>query len=383
MKSFSQATVTRKRGRPTVPGAKRKRARNLSVSDRAWEGLEAQIKALGIKTVSDLIEKIGLNQIQIEPLEASPLAEIPVYRYLKSLISDPIAVFWSILAFTERLCRQVGLEPSADRIYPVVMKAITIVFYVGYTHPDVLINNHSALLRWLCYEIVTAEADTATGQMPDHLQQIDPAQVEQRFYKIGNAFEGLEAAARSAEYEALKMKTIDGLTIKQISRIFALQGHQVSTVEVVLMIKKGLANFRQLFYAESTEYPLPVGSNSPQKQASLQTARSYLEFALQPRLNSELQCIVKSILLKTAHDPYLDFWLNEIDYDLGRKNTSVRDRVTEALEEHLLKKKEAIDRSLTFCRTMQQIRQLLQVSASKEAGTEIAVELLLGRRGEE
>lgn len=380
MKSLSQASLQRRRGRPTLPTAKRKRARNLSISDRAWEGLEAQIKVLGIKTVSDLIEKIGLNQIQIEPLDASPLADVPVYCYLKSLIRDPVAAFWSILAFVERLCGQVGLNPTSDRIYTIVMKASTIVFYVGYTHPDVLINNHSALLRWLCYEIVTAETDTAMEQMPSLFERVDPDQVEKQFCKIGNAFDGLEAAARSAEYEALKMKTIDGLTIKQISRIFALQGHAVSPSEVVLMIKKGLANFRQLFYAEATEY-LPLSETlSPQKQLLLQTARSYLEFASQPRLDSASQQAMKSILLETAHNPHLDFWLNEIDYDLGGQNVQVRERVAEALEEHLLRKKEAIDRPLTFCRTMQQIRQLLQAFSSKESGTQLSVDLLLGER---
>jgi transcriptional regulator len=375
--------VGRGRGRPALPETERKRPRNLSVSDVAWGGLEDHVKTLQIKTVSELIEKIGLNQIQITLLDDSPLADIPIYRRLKSLISEPVAVFWSTLSFVTRTCHQFNLEPN-NFVYDITMRASTIVFYVGYTHPDVLINNPSALLRWLCYRIVKAEALKANKKKPaiaskQSETQADPQDVERYFTKIGTAFHVLETAARSPDYEALKMKTLDGLTVKQISRIFKLQRHDVSKIEVGSMIKRGLANFRLLFYADSTD-PLSYPEiSSPQGQAVVNIARRYLELALREDLRSATQ-EMEMILLKTGNDPYLDFWLNEIDYNLGNHNEKIRDQIEKNLEPLLLDKKADIDRKFASCRTMAQIRQLLQDYANREASTELPVEYLLGEQ---
>lgn len=368
--------TSRGRGRPALPEAERKRPRNLSVSDGAWTGLEDQIKVLKVKTISELIEKIGLYQVQIARLDDSPLMDIPIYRRLKSLISEPVAVFWSTLSFVSRTCRQFELEPTSDRLYDITMRASTIVFYVGYTHPDVLINNPSALLRWLCYQIVKANAQAIDKTAMPSPQLADPQVVERQFTKMGSAFYMLETAARSPDYEALKMKTIDGLTVKQISRIFKLQRHNVSKIEVGMMIKRGLAYFRQLFYVDSHDPSLRPQASSPQGQVVWDTAHRYLELALRQSLWSA-EAEIEEILLKTRDNPYLDFWLNEIDYTVGQNNEIVRDTIEKNLEQILLNKKAEIDRKFASCRTIDQIRQLLQEYASREAMTEIPVEYLL------
>jgi hypothetical protein len=380
MTNIDKTNSVRGRGRPGVPEAKRKHARNLTVSNSAWQGLEDRIKVLQIKTVSELVEQIGLAQIRLTPQDASSLADIPIYRRLKSLISEPVAIFWSILAFAKRTCHQLGFQPSDDQIQTIILKAFTITFYVGYTHPDILINNASALLRWLCFRVTQADAENVgNGKYNEvSVKPIDPVEVEELICRIGNALNALETAARSADYEALKMKTIDGLTIKQISRIFKLQGLDVSKADVSIMIKKGLASFRQLFYIDSGNCEPRVGTITSDRQDARQIARSYIELALQTTLwSANSQEVMADILLKTSHDPYLDFWLNEIDYDLGGQNDSLRRLVADQLETHLLGKKKEIDRELAFCHTRDQIRQTLQTYASREAGIELSIQLLL------
>lgn len=387
-KKIEPGLTSRNRGRPTLPEEERKQARNLSVSPLAWQGLEAQLSAAQVKTVSELLEKIGTYQIQLVARDSSLLADVPIYRRLKSLISEPVAVFWSLLAFVVRLRRQLELEVSDEAIYSVTMKACTIVFYIGYTHPDVLINNPSALLRWLCYRIALAEKMPVIERIEEPPSVVDASAVERQFRKISNALHVLEMAARSPDYEALKMKVIDGLTIKQISRIFKLQKLDVSKAEVSYMIKKGLANFRQLLYGHSSDHNLQEDnsaeiSSSVLKYGSrldvLQDARCYIRLALQESLlDLGSQRAIEEILLKTGKDPYLDFWLNEIDYDLERKNIKIRNRISETLEDEILRKKAEIDPELTFCRTRDQMRQILEKYAEQEAGTKLPLNHLLG-----
>jgi hypothetical protein len=373
----SQTLNSRQRGRPTLSKMERKRARNLSISDEAWKQLEAQIQSLPVKTASELVEKIGLGEIHLTPTSTSPLGDIPICRRLKALIEQPIAVFSSILAFVRRLCVQFHLEPTDNRLCTVTLKAITIVFYTGYTHPDVLINNPSALIKWLCYEILQADRQPAANPPTAP----DPEAVDRIFHKVHHALDRLEIAARSPEYKALKMKTIDGLTIKQISRIFKLQKHEVSKVEVSRMIKQGLVNFRELFYA--AEDLLPQDAPAP-KQGAQTTAYLYLQLALKETLTEPDMEQLQAILLATSDDPYLDFWLNEIDYCLRDRpdpaiepDAPIRDQLADALETHLHQKKKEIDRELAFCQTAQQIQDVLNCYAAKEAGAKISVKRLI------
>ena len=381
MKESDQVTTTRTRGRPTVPESERKRARNLSVSDPAWQKLDERLKTLQIKTPSELLERIGLNQIQLVVQNTSPLADIPVFRRVKSLISEPVAVFWSVLAFVVRICRQFAIEPTDDKVYAVAMQACTITFYIGYTHPDILINNPSALMRWICYRIVQAESAQSV-KVEEKLivqEQVDPQKIEKQLWKIGNAFHILEKAAHSPDYEALKMKVIDGLTIKQISRIFKLQNLDVSKAEVSCMIKNGLANFRRLLYGDPSDHSLREEIAVKHDPKVWEDAREYIRIALQEKLmDSKSQQEIEEILLKTSQDPYLDFWLNEIDYDLGCQNIAVRNSIAETLEKHLVKKKLEIDRAMAFCSTKERMRQILETYASQEAQTHLPISLLLG-----
>jgi hypothetical protein len=408
MTSLDQTLSSRNRGRPTLSKVERKRARNLSVSDEAWKKLEEQIQDLPVKTASELVEKIGLGQIRLTTAESSTLGDIPICRRLKALMDEPIAAFGSILAFVRRTCWQLNLEPSDTQVYEVTLKASTIVFYTGYTHPDVLINNPSALTKWLCYEILQAEADRqphkkaplacpAVEQSKVGQFKVGQSEVERIFCQINHAFDRLEMAARSPEYKALKMKTMDGLTIKQISRIFKLQKHEVSKAEVSRMIKKGLVNFRELFY-DALENPSQRIDAAPSghKQWVQQNAQDYLQLALQETLTDQALKRLQEILLATSHDPYLDFWLNEIDYCLRDRLSSakkgsnktlepdaaVRDRLASNLEGHLQQKKKEIDRELAFCQTAQQIQQVLETYAAKEAIAKLPIERLIGTHGE-
>jgi hypothetical protein len=378
MTSLDQTLNSRHRGRPTLSKMERKRARNLSISDEAWKRLEAQIQSLPVKTASELVEKIGLGEIQLTPTSTSPIGDIPICRRLKALMENPIAVFSSILAFVRRLCTQFDLAPADDRIATVTLQAITIVFYTGYTHPDVLINNPSALIKWLCYEILQAARHPAPLlQAPAAAETVDHI-----FSKISHALDHLETAARSPEYKALKMKTIDGLTIKQISRIFKLQKHEVSKVEVSRMIKQGLVNFRELFYDAAEE--LPQTKAPVPKPGVQETAYLYLQLALQETLTQQDMKRLQEILLATSYDPYLDFWLNEIDYCLrdrqaqpGDPDAAIRDQLADHLEAHLHQKKKEIDRDLAFCQTARQIQEVLERYTAKEAGAKLPVKRLI------
>jgi hypothetical protein len=371
------------RGRPKISDALRKRARNVSVSDSAWENLTPVMEDLNVKTVSELLEQIGKGKIVLRNSDKfSSLNDLPIYRRLKSLISEPVAVFWSVLAFVVRVCQQLGFEPTSERIYDTTMKACSIIFYIGYTHPDVLINNPSALIRWICYQIIKAEAlsENIDSDSKSVSFCVDDPHIFKKCYdKIVSTFNRLNAASHSPNYRALQMKTINGLSIKQISRIFNLQKWEVDKAEVSIMIKKGLADLRELFDQFDPHQPFVQLNNSVEKLPIPPSAKGYLELALKENLlNSDAHNTLEELLMKTNHDPYLDFWFNEIDYYLVDRQEQARDRIAKHLGEHLKQKKLDIDPLLASCSNKEQIRDLLSSYAEQEAGVKLAVDVLLG-----
>jgi hypothetical protein len=196
------------------------------------------------------------------------------------------------------------------------------------------------------------------------------------------------------------MKTMDGLTIKQISRIFKLQGLEVSKVQVSRMIKQGLVNFRELFYEEaiaSLAEPLnnpmtepltkpltepltePLAESTTEANLRLEQARQYLHLALLPSLNPSEILQLQEILQATRQDAYLDYYLchrqttsRTIDPD-----RTVRDRLYDGLDEHFQKKKKEIDRELAFCQTAAQIKQVLAAYAERELTTKLSIQELM------
>jgi hypothetical protein len=360
----------KRRGRRPVSPKEKKHPRNLSISDQAWAGLEKTASIHKLQTVSDLTEKIGLEDLKVirdDRSELSELLEIPIYQRLQSSTQAPVAVFWSLLSFARRTAFQLCVADSDEFLCRVITQAITVIFYVGYTHPHVYINNPSAFLRWLSYRILLDQSSESA--IPAMLIKPDEKIIKGCISQVASAIHKLESASHSPQYQALRMKAIDGLTLEQISRIFIRQRFQKTPEEVGKLIKTGLSEFRE-FYKESSS---PKSIKSSRLEAIPEDVRLYCELAVQANLNKNQQAIqeLEELLLKTRNKPDLDFWMNEIDYYLGphfaansetyeEQQEHLLQFIATSMDEYVLDKKNEIDEDFTFCNTKGQVREMLQ-----------------------
>lgn len=385
--------VVKRRGRPELPEEKRKKSRRITVSDDAWSKLDERLSNLNVKTVSELVEKVGQGDLSVIAYDPDPILNIPIYRRLQSLMDEPVAVFWSLLGFTRRMMQQLGFpeymlaeeqDLSSNIQESVVLRASTIIFFVGYTHGDILINNPSSLMRWLIFRILKADPrrTNETNAINKTLLISNNEKVTQELIcKIANAMASLEASPRALNYQALKAKTIDGLTVKQISRIFMIQGENKDKTEIAGMIKEGLSLFREKFYQDSSNFKKDENSidQIDWKNHVDQYVKDYCRLALFNNvLTKKDQDRLEEIVLQTSKNANLDFWLNEIDYQIALQNDllnrSLREKISSSLKTLLTNKKDDIDRGLIGCTSAYRVREVLEVYANREVGVDQCLE---------
>jgi len=390
-----QATTGKGRfrpGRPTIPDNKRKKSRTLTISDAAWEALESLLKDWEIKSVSELVEKIGLEQLGVHPLvakQSNDLVDISIYQRLKLFIQPPVAVFWSLLAFVKRTSLQLGLKDDEVFLSDVVKRAIAVVFYTGYTHPDKRINNPSAFLRWVSYYILKAEAEHAqVDESTVNEVGITEQQKEECLFKVSSAIQRLNAVSQAPHYRVLKMKSLDQLTVGQIVKILQLQSYHKGEREVMQMVKKGLYQFRQLWETQASE--IKQEDESERLGKIRPEVKLYCELATLPNLFDQASHTdLSKLLLTTSSDADLDFWMNEIDHYCGfvlnsdlenykLQQEKLRQTIDDEIDAYLVEKKIEADQYLASCSDRSDIEAVLDKLVKQEIGAKFPIKTFLG-----
>jgi hypothetical protein len=373
MPQSARTNKQRKQGEHLELPIRGKRPRNLSLSNGAWEGLTEKAKARDI-SVSELAERIGLNLLTIEASNENPeLFEILIYQRLKSFVKHPVAVFWSLIYFTKRTTKQLGLDSDDDSCCQIIFQAMTIVFYIGYMYPDQVINNPSAFLKWLCYRIIEPKS-----LHDDHVilrKEDRSTEVNDCISKIKNAVEKLKNGSNSPQLRVLKMRVIDGLTLDQIHRMLRLQASSgIEVSDIRNWIKDGLSTFRKLWEDDiNTKYFSKNSVVDCAQEETLEQAKAYCSLVLLEKFSRKNIQDMGELLIGTKNNPYLDFWFNEIDHFYGCKSFPitevhyVRDKIENEMSEYILKKKKKLDTQFAFCQTQADILGLLDDKCCEES----------------
>ena len=362
---------------------------NITTSDIAWQGLSDLAKSKQI-SVSELLERIGVGLYKLWLVDdqfSFELADIPMYRRLRALMQAPQTVFISLITFIILVSERLGLSTQPKEIADIIIESNKIILCIGISHPDTPISNASALLRYLCFKCLMnkfekTNKNTEQKDKEIHLDSLTLDQVSTHICKIGNALEFLRKHTHAPAYQALKMKALDGLTIKQISRIFKYQRYNVDKVDVAYLIKQGLASFRNL--VENDDVPSCPEDNflySTKKGRELkEMAMNYCKLTRKNHLkNKRNQEDLEGLILKTKGDSYWDFWLNELDgYWLTEKDrNSVYDVLNQELDPELLKLKKKLNIHLASNLTAHKLRICLKDVILQETGIDLSLGLIL------
>jgi hypothetical protein len=371
-----------KRGRPaSAYGAKKNRS--LSLSDVAYEELQKVANQHGTSSISELMEKIGHQELVIEDQSqrqeiSSIFGNIPIFDQLQSFVEKRNGALCSTLAFTTKVAGQMGLSQKPDFLSGVILDAMTTLFCLSYLVPNKTIDSPTAWLRWYLIHILENHASRQNPQLssikPRIRYKTDDDLTEKCISTIFQARKELaENSHKVAHLQALKLRTPPyELSISQIELVFKAQDVPETGFELV---SRGMDTLRRLWMQEG----IPQADIPHRTKEKLTKATEYCSLLIQPTLNDDNVERLKQLVKDGLYYPDYDWWANEIDFFVGCRTCENHDdyeidakmlhlRIRHEFEKVIASKKLKIDRELLDMEMAKGLKALLEDEASKSLG---------------
>jgi len=359
-----------KRGRPpTLSEEKKRKRRNISISDTAWDRLEKLANDLGCASKSELLEKIGQGNVDLSQPKSSSgsssLKDILIYRRILGLFVPHGDVLRSLVGFNYAVCQKLpslANKPFSELLSDNLLTSLSVIFQHCYIRPDRYINSISALSRLIGYCLLLNQADLgddwATFSHGDGSETISMGESDKAkdcLEQIQRGMSHLKNASFSHQLTALRLKYIGGFTEAQIQQIYDLQGMTFTIEQIRGLVHEGWSSFRN-HWSQTTE------TEHAQNSVSVPlAAEKYCKLLWSPSLNNakERKDLLR-IILKATYDAPLNFWLCEIEHkwsteflgkDAGLESELVQlqAEIQERMGERFEDRKQAIDRNMHYC----------------------------------
>lgn len=385
-----------KRGRPPTltDESQRRKRRNVSLSDHAWERLEKLAAKLGYSSKSDLLERIGKEELAVvKPTDQgipSSLSEILIYRRLQGLFSPHSDVLHSLFAFNYAIYQKIEtlqIYPLQELMVKDLIASMSVVFQHSYIRPDRYVNSLSALSRLINYCLLLNQAKLE-NEWSLNMEGLSLAQgslqesgARDCLAKIGSAMSHLSKGSFSLHFTALRLKYISGFTESQIQQIYELQGMNFTIEDIRRLVHEGWTKFRN-HRNKPSKIETPVESVVIPPEAT-----KYCQLLwTSPLTQAKDRHALLRILVKATYHAPLNFWLCEIEHEwgmhiLGHQSKQTREwaQLQASIQRHLNEKlqvsKDTLDKEMHYCLNRAEAVDNLAAIFEKETGISPASEL--------
>ena len=319
-------------GRPSSYREK-KGQRTISLTNTAWEGLQAQGAALNL-SVSEYIEQTARK---------SEAIEIPIYAQIESITQPNITIFWSLAEFTRRTAVQLGLmeEPllnHPDREYlaikrgqqikiqkeiaiEYIIKALKLLSIRNCAFRSLEVRYLKPFLCVLIYRLMLLKAQKSVNAEPK--EKIPRIEIDRSITLISQALTQLQNYS-PLEYQTIWLRFVGGLDWHQIARFKQFNGKQLPIHAIRDEIKQALYLLRRYIHA-SADIP-PVDPQHFHADFIHDRAVNYYQLCSKSYLNKIDRQEMEKLLIQACIDPKLNFWLQEIDHWAGHQLLDNRNR---------------------------------------------------------
>ncbi|MBE9070840.1 CopG family transcriptional regulator [Leptolyngbya cf. ectocarpi LEGE 11479] len=390
------ATSKPRRGRPPTltDESQRRKRRNVSISDNAWNHLEKLVVKLGYSSKSELLELIGKGELVVtKPTAHSPsssLSEILVYRRLQGLFAPHSDVLHSLFAFNSAIYQKI--EPLQSHPFRKLMvndliASMSVVFQHCYIRPDRYVNSLSALSRLINYCLLLNQADLENAWQlnpKNNFLDRDPLHESSSrdcLAKIGSAMSHLSTASFSLQFTALRLKYISGFTEAQIQQIYELQGMDFTIEDIRRLVHEGWTKFRK-HRNKPSKIETPMASVVIPPEAAKYCDLLWTSSLTQAR---DRHALLRILVKATYHAP-LNFWLCEIEHEWGahvlgyspeqaKEWAQLQASIQRHLSEKLQVSKDTIDKEMHYCLSRTEAVENLAAIFEKETGISSTTEL--------
>jgi hypothetical protein len=386
-----------KQGRPSTYREK-KAQRTISITDTAWENLQAQATALGLSG-SEYIEQSARKNEAIE---------IPIYGRIRSILQPNITMFWSLAEFTRRSAVQLGVleppvldNPEVDQqqaiaqqevVTKYVTTALKIVLAMNCAFNELEVRHLTPFLSLLIYRLLKRDAKAIDLKPPMELILLE--EKEKSIALINKALEQLKVFAPQ-RYQILKLRFVGGLNWTQIAKFKRFHEDTFWPDPAIRdEIKQSIHQLRR--YLHLTYEVSIIEPQNIEPDFFHPDAMEYYHLCGLSHLGGESVTEMENLLILACADPKLNFWLREIDHWAGHELLDSRNRsrhvdndlyyadindaivagVSESIELTTDRKKtvarsmlDELNMQISRCTTTAEIKEVLLTIIDQEAGS--------------
>lgn len=319
--------MTVNQGRPSTYREK-KAQRTISITNTAWENIQAQANALGVSG-SEYIEQSARKNDALD---------IPIYGRIKSILQPNITLFWSLAEFTRRTAVQFGvLEPPelvnsvlSDRqviiqkevVSKYVTIALKIVLAMNCAFNELEVRHLTPFLSLLIYRLIKRDAKKSGLQPPTEL--ISVVEREKAIVLINKSLEQLKTFAPQ-RYQILKLRFVGGLNWTQIAKFKRFHEDTFWPDPAIRdEIKQSIHQLRRCVHL--THEVSIVEPENIESEFFHPDALKYYHLCGLSHLSGSSIDEMEKMLIIACTEPKLNFWLREIDHWAGHQLLDNRDR---------------------------------------------------------
>jgi hypothetical protein len=319
--------MTVNQGRPSTYREK-KAQRTISITNTAWENIQAQATALGVSG-SEYIEQSARKNDALD---------IPIYGRIKSILQPNITLFWSLAEFTRRTAVQFGVLEPPELVDSVLSKqqaiiqkevvtkyvtiALKIVLAMNCAFTELEVRHLTPFLSLLIYRSIERDAKTIDLQPPTVLISI--VEREKSIALINKALEQLKTFAPQ-RYQILKLRFVGGLNWTQIAKFKRFHEDTFWPDPAIRdEIKQSIHQLRRCVHL--THEVSIVEPQNIESDFFHPDALKYYHLCGLSHLSGESSEDMEKMLILACTDPKLNFWLREIDHWAGHQLLDSRDR---------------------------------------------------------
>ena len=339
-------------GRGRKPKYENRATHNVSLSEAAWKGLQIISKQFGLRYRSELIEKIGTNEIKLknqdsfdESLSDSPFAfefdmntHVPIR--IVSIYKAKNPLLRSITAAIYRYINQLGLEEGIDPkqrtrlMCETLLKTARVIELLKHLKPEYAPRSLSALIVWVSYQIlytkkVKQKVNKDSANSNSYKSGLNSEKVEIGLWKIGYSLSKLKWVYPQS-FRLLNLRFRHGKDYYLVAEYLNARGQRNGNGQIYSRSTAQEESatsrlyLRKIFHEIENDNILKDYMEADDRDRPIEDIggypsriNRYYELAALESVDENDHKEISSILQEASVNLYLDFWINEVDHSIG------------------------------------------------------------------
>ncbi|NEP58718.1 MAG: hypothetical protein F6K31_17155 [Symploca sp. SIO2G7] len=316
------------------------------MSKQAWDGLLSLTQEFGLRYRSEILEKIGRKEIGLKyrARNQTDLSfvgfgdDIPASMRIENIYRKQNPLLRSVTASIYRYINQLQLQEgknSKERIKLMrhtLVKTALIIELMKLLKPNYNPKSLPGLMAWISYQILfnykLKSSNKKDNESVEEIKEdkLSNQDIEFGLWKIGYSISRLKWVEPQSFHllnTRIRHKKSYSIVVDYLNsheQNYSIPKILDESIEARILLRKIFHNLdkdiSKLYESSDKDKPIQDIGGLPRNGKEI---KEYYRLAQLRRINKENHTKVCEILVIASNDPYLDFWINEVDHAIAHE----------------------------------------------------------------